>query len=85
MSDVVITSLQELFNNFAQDGVSKYPSENVALLVQNINAVVERSEEVPELLRDTPLPILTGFIKCSVTEFVGPFELMLNTERVNQL
>ena len=42
MSDIVITSIQELFKNFAQDGVAKYPSENLALLVQHINAVAER-------------------------------------------
>ena len=41
--------------------------------------------EVPELTRDTPLLILTGFTKCSVPEFLGTFELILNTERVIQL
>ena len=41
--------------------------------------------EVPALPRDLPLLILTGFIKCSVPGFVGPFELILNTERVVQL
>ena len=41
--------------------------------------------EVKEIPRDTPLLILTGFTRCSVREFVGPFELMLNTERVIQL
>ena len=39
MCDVVITSLQELFKKFSWDGVSKYPSENMALLVHKINAV----------------------------------------------
>ena len=46
ISDVVITSIHQLFKNFAQDVVSKYPSGNVALLVQQINAVVERLAEV---------------------------------------
>ena len=32
-----------------------------------------------------PLLIITWFIKCSVPDFVGPFELMINTERVIQL
>ena len=73
MSDVVITSLQELFKNFDQDGVAKYPSEKVALLVQKINAAEERLEEVLELPRDTLLLVLTSFTKCSVTKFVGPF------------
>ena len=82
MSDVVITSLLELFKNFAPDGIAKYPSENVALLVQQINAVTERLEEVPALPRDMLLLILPGFTKCSVPEFVGKFELMINIERV---
>ena len=47
--------------------------------------MVERLEEVTALPRDTPMLIVTGFTKCSVPEFVGPFELMLNTERVIQL
>ena len=47
--------------------------------------MAERLVEVPALPRNTPLLILNGFTKCSVTEFFGPFELMLNTERVIQL
>ena len=39
MSDIVITFIQELFKKFAQDSLAKYPSENVALLVQQINAM----------------------------------------------
>ena len=63
ISDVVITSIQELFKDFAQDVVAKYPNENVSLLVHQINAVLERLEKLPALTRDTPLPILTGFTK----------------------
>ena len=84
-SDVIITSIQEFFNKFAQDGVAKYPSENVALLVQKINSAAERLEEVPELPKDTLLLVLTGFTKCDVTKFVGQFELMINIERLIQL
>ena len=57
----------------------------MALLVQQINAVAERLEELLALTRDTPPLILTRFNKCSVPEFVGPFELMINTERVINL
>ena len=85
VSDVVITYLQELFKNFFGDGKAKYPSDNLALLVQQINAVTERLTEVPELPRDMPLLILTGTTKCSVPKFFGKFELMLNTERIIQL
>ena len=73
MSDIVITSIQEFFKKFSKDGVAKYQCENVALLVQKINAAEERLEEVLELPRDTLLLVLTSFTKCSVTKFVGPF------------
>ena len=82
MSDAVITSLHELFKNFSRNGISKYPSENVALLFQKINSVEERLAEVPELPRDTELLILSGSTKYSVNEFVDTFELILNTESV---
>ena len=85
MSDVFITLLQELFKKFALDGVAKYPSENLALIVQQINAVAERLAEEPELPRDTPLLLITGFTKCSVSDFVDPFEFIINTERFIQL
>ena len=29
--------------------------------------------------------VLQGLTKCSVTEFTGPFTLILNQERVNQM
>ena len=73
MSDVVVTSLREIFKNFARDGVAKYPGENVALLVHDINSVAEGLAEVLSITRDTTLIIINGFTKCSVPEFVGPF------------
>ena len=85
MSDIVITSIQEFFKNFSWDGVANYTSENMALPVQNINAVAERLAELLSLPRYTPLLILTGFTKFSVPKFVGPFELILNNEMVIQL
>ena len=80
MSDIVITLLQDFFKNFARDGVAKYPSKNVAILVQQVNAVTERLAEAEALPRDMPLLLLKGFSKCSVPEFVGPFELLFNSE-----
>ena len=85
IGDVIITLLQEFFKKFSRDGVAKYPSEILALIVQQINSVAEQLAEVPALPRYAPLLVLTGFTKCSVPEFVGPFKLMLNTERVIQL
>ena len=73
MSDIVITLLQKFFKNFYRDGVAKQPSENLALLIKQINAVVERLAGVLELPRDMPLLILTDFAKSSVPEFVGLF------------
>ena len=73
ISDIFITLLQEFFKKFARDGISKYQSENVAFLVQQIDAVVERLAELPALPRDTPLLFLTGFAKYSVTDSFVPF------------
>ena len=56
----------------------------MALLVFQINAVVEWLAEVTELTKDTALIVLTGFTKLSVPEFVITFELMINTERIIQ-
>ena len=82
ISGVVITLLQEFSKIFARDGVAKYPNENVALLFQHINAAKELLAEVPALPNDATLLVLTGLTKCSVTKFVGPLKLIINTERV---
>ena len=42
--------------------------------------MIERLAEVSELSRNTLLIGLTGFTKCIVPKFVGPFELIMNTE-----
>ena len=57
----------------------------MSLLVQNINAVVERLEEVPALPRYIPLLVFFGFTKCIVPDYVGIFKIMIITERVIQL
>ena len=85
VSDIVITSLQQFFKKLAWDGIAKYPSENVELLVQKINTAAELLAKVPLLPRDTPLLALTGFTKFSMTEFVGPLEMIINIERVIKL
>ena len=46
ISDIVITSFQEFFKKFAQYGVAKYPSENMALLVQQINYMAKQLVKV---------------------------------------
>ena len=43
MSGVVITSLYEVFKNFDRYGVAKYPSKNVALIVQQINYAADHT------------------------------------------
>ena len=50
-----------------------------------MNAVCERSAEFKELTCDNSVHVLKGLNRCSVPEFVGPFELMLNTERVRHM
>ena len=34
LNNFIITLFQELFRKFARDGVARYPSENLVLLVQ---------------------------------------------------
>ena len=48
-------------------------------------AVCERLSEVQQLPLETPTYVLAGLTKCSVPECTGPFELMLNQERVSQM
>ena len=85
LNNFIITLFQELFRKFTRDGVARYPSENLVLLVQQINDVAKLLGEVAALTRYTPLLSLTFFIKCIVPEFVGTFKLILNIERFIQL
>ena len=43
-----------------------------------IKAVSERLSEMNQLSLEAPTYVLQGLTKCSVPEFTGPFDLMLN-------
>ena len=50
-----------------------------------MNAVCERLEKSKALTHKDPVHVLIGLTWCSVPEFVGTFELILNTERVRHM
>ena len=81
----VVTALQDWLKTTAQDGLTKIPGENVAVLTAQIDAVCERLAENKKLTGKTPVLVLTAFTKCSVKQFTGPFELILNSERVKNM
>ena len=47
--------------------------------------VCERLEEENNIPRETPIYVLTNITRCNVTAFVGPFALLLNTERAKHM
>ena len=50
-----------------------------------VKAVSERLAEVNQLPLEAPTYILQGLTKCPIAEFTGPFELLLNQERVKKM
>ena len=54
-------------------------------LTQQINAVCELLSETKALPCETPFRVFIGLNQCSVPEFFGPFELMLNTDSVKHM
>ena len=85
MSNFVITSLRELINKISKDKITKVPNENVSSLTQKMNDVCESLSESKALPHENPVHILTGLTWCGVSEFVFPFELMINTKCVRQM
>ena len=79
------TVLQDWLKTTAQDGLTKIPGENVAVHTAQIDAVYERLAENKKLSGETPVLVLTAFTKCSVKQFTGPFELILNSECVKNM
>ena len=77
MRSVVIT--------FSKDVISKVPNKNFSALTQQMNAVCERLDEAKALTCKTTVHVLTGLTRRSVSEFVVPFKLMLNSECVSQM
>ena len=81
----VVKALQDFLTKVAQDGPSKIPGENIAQLTVQINAVCERLSEEGRLPQETPIHVLEGLTKCSVPKFKGPFKLLLDRARVDEM
>ena len=85
MRNVIITYFHDFIKNFSKDGIYNIPNENVQALTQKKNAVCESLYEAKALPRKTPVRNFTGFAWCIVPQFVGTFELMLNTYYIKQM
>ena len=59
--------------------------KNVSWASAQIRAVSKRLSEVNQLTLEVPTYVLQGMTKCYVPEFTGPFDLMLNQERVTHM
>ena len=80
-----MAALQNFLKKFAEEGLSKKVGENVSDISAQVKAVIRRLAEVNQLSQEAPTYIIQGLTKCSIAEFTGPFELLLNQERVNQI
>ena len=58
---------------------------NVSEASAQVISVSERLLEVNQIPLEAPTYVLWGLKKCFVPEFTGPFELMINKERVTQM
>ena len=85
MRNDAVAALQTFLNNFSGEGLSKTVGENVSDILAQVKVVSERLAEVKKLPLEAPTYILQVLTNLSVAEFTGPFELLLNQERVNQI
>ena len=77
MTNEVITAFLQIFSKtFAEGGF---------FLKTRIRPVTEHLYEVNQLPLEVPTYVLQGMNKCSVPEFTGTFDMILNQERVNQM
>ena len=85
MTNEVVTALQALLKNFAEEGLSKKVGENVSGTTAQIKTVSERLSEVNQPTLEATTYVLQGLTNCSVPEFTGPFELMPNQGPFTQM
>ena len=85
MRNAVIASLHDFIQNFSEYGISNIPNKTFLALTQKMTALYEHLDEDKALTYKNPLHVLTGLTRCSVTDFVGNFDLMINTEHVKQM
>ena len=81
----VVQALQSFLTKVSEEGPSRIPGENIAELTAQVNAVCERLSAENRLPVETPICILEGLTKCSVPEFKGPFQLLLDQARVDEM
>ena len=85
MTNDVVSALQTFLKTFSDIGLTKTVGENVAEATAQVKAVCERLSKMNQLTQEAPTFSLQGLTKCSVPEFTGPFTLILNQERINQM
>ena len=81
----VVTALRKFLKTFAEEGSLKTVGENVSEAAAKIREVSELLYEANQLPLEAPEYVLQGLNKFSVPDFTGPFELILNQERVMQM
>ena len=85
MTKDVVAALQTFLKSFSEEDILKTVRENVSEILAQVKAVRERLTGVNQIPLEDPTYILQGLNKCSVDEFTGPFELLLNQEKFNQM
>ena len=85
MTNNVVSVLQTFLKTFAGVGLTNMVGENVSKATAQVKAFCERHSEVNQLPQEAPTFVLQRLTKCLVPEFTGPFTLILNQKRVNQI
>ncbi len=85
ISNTVVATLQDFFENFAKDGIAKVPNEDVHVATKQIIAVTERLAEVSALHSECTVKLLERRTKCFVTVFRQTFSHLLVGEHLRQL
>ena len=85
MSEAVVQALHTWIKQFYQEGTSKTVGENIAPLMLYFLANSIQLEDVKNLEIEAATYLLEGLTKCSVEEFIKPFDMMLQQERFKHL
>ena len=85
MSNMVVRLLQNFLKQFAKEGITKVPYEEVRLYAKQITAVCARLAEVDALPQEVPGYILEGFTRCLVVEFRDIHRLLNTADIVCQM
>ena len=80
MKNNVVAALHTFFENFAEEGILKTVGGNMSEISAQVKALSRRLAKANQLPLEAHMYILQGRTKCSVAEFTGTFELLLNQE-----